>query len=141
MMDKQTLIPQFLYLGIDPGSSKTGLALVDIWGSIHKLHIARTEKLLEEINAFCDKENVVAIIMGNGTHGKAIAKRVADGIDLPQHIVEEAYSTEEARRLYWKVNPPKGLKALVPRGLLVPPEPLDAYAAVVQVRRWLEELK
>ena len=54
-------------------------------------------------------------------------------------VVEEAHSTEEARTLYWQENPPKGLKKLIPLGLLVPPIPLDAYAAVILVRRFLED--
>ena len=33
------------YLGIDPGRSKTGLALVDAAGSILALHIAHTEHI------------------------------------------------------------------------------------------------
>lgn len=140
MIRKEALVPQFLFLGIDPGSSKTGLALVDIWGAIHKLHIAKTENLLDEIQNFCGRENVAAIIIGNGTHSKDISKKIMDSMDLPIHSVEEAHSTEEARKLYWEVNPPRGLRFFVPRGLLVPAEPLDAYAAVVQVRRWLAKL-
>ena len=53
--------------------------------------------------------------------------------------VEEAHSTEDARTLYWQENPPKGLKKLIPLGMLVPPVPLDAYAAVILVRRFLED--
>jgi hypothetical protein len=41
--------------------------------------------------------------------------------------------------LYWQENPPKGLKKLIPLGMLVPPVPLDAYAAVILVRRFLED--
>ena len=33
------------YLGVDPGRSKTGLALVDVDGKILALHIAMTDKL------------------------------------------------------------------------------------------------
>lgn len=131
-----------LYLGVDPGSSKTGLALVDEHGQIKKLHIARMERFPEELLTFCGEAKLAAVISGNGTHSKSIAqeiKRLLPSLSL--HFVEEAYSTEAARKLYWEVNPPKGLKKLVPLGLLVPSEPLDAYAAVVQVRRWLDQHK
>jgi len=52
--------------------------------------------------------------------------------------VEEAHSTEEARNLYWQENPPQGWRKLMPLGMLVPDVPLDAYAAVILVRRFLE---
>lgn len=140
MMDVKQLVPQFTFLGIDPGSSKTGLALVDVLGCIHKLCIARSTNFDEDVLAFCREANVVAVVLGNGTHSTAVAEKVAILLPkLPQYVVDEAYSTEAARRLYWSENPPKGWRRLVPLGLLVPQEPLDAYAAVVQVRRWLHE--
>lgn len=140
MVAKEKSLP--LYLGVDPGSRKMGLALLNKEGTILRLHIARMGKFSQELNEFCGTENVVAVILGNGTHSKAVAQKIELLLpELPIHFVEEAYSTEEARKLYWKENPPQGLKKLVPLGLLVPDEPLDAYAAVVQVRRWLKDQK
>ena len=55
--------------------------------------------------------------------------------------VDETRSTEEARDLYWELFPPKGWRKLIPLGLQVPPEPLDGLAAVVQVRRFLQQQK
>lgn len=122
------------YLGVDPGRSKTGLALVAADGKILSLHIAMTDNLAVELR------KLQGIIMGNGTNNKAIGAVLRELYpDLVPELVGEAYSTEEARSLYWQENPPKGWRKLVPLGLLVPPEPLDAYAAVVQVRRWLKK--
>ena len=126
------------YLGIDPGRSKTGLALVDAAGSILALHIAHTEHIEVELSAFAGKEQLAGIIMGDGTNSKAIGQAVSKVFAaVPLALVGEAHSTEEARGLYWQVNPPRGWRKLVPLGMLVPSEPLDAYAAVVQVKRWL----
>lgn len=129
-----------VYLGVDPGRSKTGLALVDEQGKIISLRIAATADILQELKSFVGKEPIEAIIMGDGTNNNAIGKALTEA--FPQkniHLVGEAYSTEEARALYWVENPPQGWRKLLPLGLQVPPEPLDAYAAVVQVRRWLKE--
>ena len=126
------------YLGIDPGRSKTGLALVDAAGSILALHIAHTEHIEVELSAFAGKEQLAGIIMGDGTNSKAVGQAVRKVFAaVPLALVGEAHSTEEARSLYWQVNPPRGWRKLVPLGMLVPSEPLDAYAAVVQVKRWL----
>lgn len=126
------------YLGIDPGRSKTGLALVDAAGKILALHIALTENMEAELRSFTSGIALAGVIMGNGTNHKAIGVAVRSVLPkTPLELVGEAYSTEEARSLYWQENPPQGWRRLVPLGMLVPPEPLDAYAAVVQVRRWL----
>lgn len=127
-------------LGIDPGRSKTGLALTDGQGAILRLHIAQTGNMEQELRNFVKGENLEAVIMGDGTNHDAIGKAVAAVLpEVPLQLVGEAHSTEEARTLYWQENPPKGWKKLVPMGLLVPSVPLDAYAAVVQIRRYLAE--
>ena len=129
-----------LYLGIDPGRSKTGLALVDGVGKIVKLHIAESQNIDNEIVEFLKNSCPVQIVLGNGTNSRNICEVVQKVLpDILITVVEESFSTEEARTLYWQENPPKGLKKLIPLGLLVPPIPLDAYAAVILVRRFLEE--
>lgn len=127
------------YLGIDPGRSKTGLALVGEQGEILKLHIAQTAIISKEIMAFLQGEEPCCIVLGDGTSSKTMEKVLREVLpELAICYVDEKHSTEEARALYWQVNPPKGLKKLLPLGLLVPEEPMDAYAAVVQVRRYLK---
>ena len=129
-----------LYLGIDPGRSKTGLALVDGVGKIIKLHIADSQNIDNEIVEIIKNSCPVQIVLGNGTNSRNIYEVVQKVLpDVLVTVVEEAHSTEEARTLYWQENPPKGLKKLIPLGLLVPPIPLDAYAAVILVRRFLED--
>ena len=129
-----------LYLGIDPGRSKTGLALVNGAGKIVKLHIAESQNIDNEIVEFIKNSCPVHIVLGNGTNSRNIGESVKRVLpDVMVAVVEEAHSTEEARTLYWQENPPKGLKKLIPLGVLVPPVPLDAYAAVILVRRFLED--
>ena len=129
-----------LYLGIDPGRSKTGLALVDSVGKIVKLHIGESQNIDNEIMEFIKKSCPGQIVLGNGTNSRNICEVVQKVLpDILITVVEESFSTEEARTLYWQENPPKGLKKLIPLGLLVPPIPLDAYAAVILVRRFLED--
>lgn len=128
-----------LFLGVDPGRSKTGLALVDETGDIEGLYIARMDNFIEELRNFCRQVKLEAVILGDGTNSNKVSLIIKEVLPmLEQHFIGEAYSTEEARKLYWQVNPPRGWQKLVPLGLLVPKEPLDAYAAVVQVRRWLK---
>ena len=127
-----------IFLGVDPGRSKTGLALVDASGQIIDLHIAKTVFLRSELQNFLKKRRIASVILGNGTNSQRVAEEIQSVLPwVRQYFIDEAYSTEEARKLYWKINPPKGWRRLFPLSILVPPEPLDAYAAVIQVRRYL----
>ena len=133
------MIMNKFYLGVDPGRSKTGLALVDGAGKILKLHIADSQNIDKEIVEFIQKSCPVQIVLGNGTNSSNIGEavqRVLPNVEIV--VVEEAHSTEEARTLYWQENPPQGWRKLMPLGMLVPDVPLDAYAAVILVRRFLE---
>lgn len=133
------MIMNKLYLGIDPGRSKTGLALVDEAGKIIALHIAESQNIDKEIVDFIQKSCPAQIVLGNGTNSRIIGEAAQKVLpDVAITVVEESHSTEEARTLYWQENPPQGWRKLVPLGLLVPDVPLDAYAAVILVRRFLE---
>lgn len=126
-------------LGVDPGRSKTGLALTDGRGNILRLLVAESGHIEKDTAEFLQDAVPDCIIIGDGTNSSVIGRAITKILPgVPLHMVEESYSTEEARSLYWEVNPPRGWKKLVPLGLLVPDVPLDAYAAVVQVRRWLQ---
>lgn len=129
-------------MGIDPGRSKTGLALTDADGNIKKLRVAVTSNLADELTQFTQDAEIAHIVIGNGTNS-ANVEQIAEKVlpDLPLTVIKEAHSTEEARKLYWQVNPPTGWRRIVPLGLLVPPVPLDAYAAVILVRRYLAQHK
>ena len=53
-------------------------------------------------------------------------------------MVDERATTLLARRRYFDANPPRGWKRLVPRGMLLPPRPIDDFAAVLIAERLLE---
>ncbi|MCD7975040.1 MAG: pre-16S rRNA-processing nuclease YqgF [Phascolarctobacterium sp.] len=130
-----------LYLGIDPGRGKTGLALVSGSGEIIRLCVAETNDIVKEIGSFLEGGNLIAAVIGDGTNSAAVKDAVKDIIPVPVETVGEAHSTEEARAIYWEENPPRGIKRIIPLGLLTTPVPLDAYAAAVLVRRYLKEKK
>ena len=146
--DKQK---EVYYLGIDPGRDKTGLALVDMTGSISAVQIARTRgfseylpvflfEKLQVTNFWALRQKLQAIVLGNGTASKVHKQWIEQILPgFPVYVVDEKYSTEEAKALYWELFPPKGWRRLIPLGLQTPPEPLDGYAAVVQVRRFLQQ--
>lgn len=128
-----------LILGVDPGRGKTGLALTDAAGRILAVRVVPTAALAQELRDFIAGRSVRQVALGNGTSSADAAAVLR--AELPEaylSLIPEQHSTEEARALYWQVNRPVGWRRLVPLGLLVPPEPLDGYAAVILARRFLQ---
>ena len=139
------------YLGIDPGRDKTGVALVEETGRILAVQVVRTRNFsdvllqflydtLEANNIWGLRQKLRAVVLGNGTGSEEHKRQIEKALPgFPLYIVDEKYTTEEAKALYWELYPPKGWRMLIPLGLQTPPESLDGYAAVVQVRRYLEQ--
>lgn len=124
-------------LGIDPGRDKTGIAVLDDKGAIVQVEVVPTATIKDVLPG--KAASASRIIMGDGTTSgtmKELVQRLLP--DKPLVLVDEKHSTEEARKLYWQVNPPQGLKRLVPQGMLVPEGNMDGYAAVILVRRYLK---
>lgn len=124
-------------LAVDPGRDKCGVALVAPTGDILFQKIVPTKELDAAVDALIRK-HAPRVIMGDGTTSGAAYARI-ERIAGPGAVtlVDEYRTTDEARRVYWEAHPPRGWRRLVPRGMLVPPVPVDDFAAVVLARRFL----
>jgi hypothetical protein len=79
------------------------------------------------------------LVVGSGTGSADVLRLIrAACSDAVCVTIEERDSTLQARQLYWEDTPPRGWQRLLPRGMLVPPRPVDDYAAVVLARRYLQ---
>lgn len=130
-----------MLLAIDPGREKCGVALVDGRGQPVFRAVVPRARLAEVLGELAQRHDLSAVVVGNGTHSDAVRAQL-DGLPWVQRaggvkLVEERGSSWAARRLYWRLNPPRGLWRLVPVGLRVPPAPWDDLAAVVLAHRYL----
>ena len=79
--------------------------------------------------------------MGNGTSSKSKYNLIKlNFANVKLKTINEYRTTDEARKLYFKENPPKGWKRLIPLGMQVPPVPVDDYAAIAIGKKYLNEL-
>jgi RNase H-fold protein (predicted Holliday junction resolvase) len=125
-------------LGIDPGTRKCGYAIV---ARPHEppldLGIVPTGELGPVLHELAGRFELRAVALGGGTHTDPVARVVAE-LGLPVTVVDERETTLLARRRYYEVHPPRGWRRLVPRGMLLPPRPIDDFAAVLIAERLLE---
>lgn len=128
-------------LAIDPGREKTGIAILKN-SDVLEHKIINSEELVKIIKSLLEKYIIKTIVMGNGTSSKKkydLLKR--EFIDKDIVLINEYRTTDEARKLYFQENPPKGWKKLIPLGMQVPPVPVDDYAAIVIGRKYLKDNK
>ena len=129
-------------IGNDPGRSKCGLAVVYDDGTRKMLSVVPTPEIGDRIEEEVRGSAVRAICIGHATGSDSIvAMCVNRWPAIERRVVDETNTTLEARRLYYIDHPPQGLWRLIPRGLLVPNEPLDAYAALLIVTRSEAEMR
>jgi RNase H-fold protein (predicted Holliday junction resolvase) len=125
------------YVGIDPGRSKCGFAVVYDDGERGCVDVVPTPDIAERIDREVREGAVAALCVGHATSSSAIIEMCKTRWpEIPRSIVDETNTTLEARALYFVDHPPRGLWRFVPRGLLVPKAPLDGYAAVLIVDRY-----
>ena len=123
-------------LAIDPGRDKCGIAVLSPQGDVLLHEIVPTGALETRVSELA-AEYAPRIIMGDGTTSAATKARIEAQVGAVT-LVDEYRTTEEGRRLYWAENPPRGWRRLVPRGMLVPPVPVDDFVAVILAQRFLQ---
>lgn len=129
-------------LAIDPGREKTGIAILNKNSDVLEHKIINSEELVQTIKFLLKKYIIKIIVMGNGTSSKKkydLLKQEFTEINIV--LINEYRTTDEARKLYFQENPPKGWKKLIPLGMQVPPVPVDDYAAIVIGRKYVKDNK
>jgi hypothetical protein len=126
------------YIFIDPGSSKFGWAVY-----CDNRLLEHGVYLKEEFNTFILKKSDeffnLKVVIGDGTTHKfyiSILNQYFPSIDC--ELIDEKYSTEEARKKYFQFNPPKWWKRFIPVSLLVPEKEYDDYTAIVLAERYFK---
>ena len=140
-------------LGIDPGRAKVGFAFAegesllasgvvprDLFGDFVRIVAAQSwgslaSWLLEGDARSLDGRLIDVIVVGGGT-GAEDARAELERAGFSVAVVGEAFSTLEARSLYWKLHPPRGWRRIIPLSLLFPPRDLDDLAAWILVLRF-----
>ena len=123
---------------IDPGREKCGVAIVAEDGEVLEQSVVATVWLADEMAERVRRFSPERILLGNGTTSRAAETKIRENLpDIPIEIVDEYRTTDDARRAYWKANPPTGWRRFFPTSMQVPPEPVDDYVAVLLAQRYL----
>ena len=121
--------------GLDPGRSKCGLVLTDHGRRrILEALVLPPEQAGVTLERWLG-EGLVTLVLGNGTGSATWRERLEKR--LPVQLVEEGGSTLAARERFWQLEPARGWRRLLPRGLRLPPRDIDDVVAQLLLERWL----
>ena len=124
-------------LAVDPGRHKCGLA-VGQRGAVLARAVVPRDQIAAAVAAWAQRYGVSRIVLGCGTGSDAIRIALASVRGLPPlETVQEAGTTLQARRRYFRDHPPRGWRRLIPLSLQFPPEAFDDYVAVLLLDRAL----
>lgn len=134
-----------MILAIDPGSEKTGTAVLGTDGSLVCRQIIPTGDLFCHLREMYKKYAFTHIVMGNGTNHRHLQPVAEEWIrkeapDVTFSLIDEKFTTVEGRKLYWQYTPRHGWRRLVPLSLQYPPEPVDDFVAWIIGQRYIKSL-
>ncbi|HXW77789.1 MAG TPA: hypothetical protein VEJ20_10290 [Candidatus Eremiobacteraceae bacterium] len=114
------------------------MAVVFENGDRESLAVVPTGAIEASIERVVGAGDVAAFCIGHATTSDPLLKLCRSRWpSIPLHVVDETNTTYAARARYYEDHPPRGFARLIPRGLLVPSEPLDGYAALLIAERFL----
>lgn len=126
-------------LAVDPGRAKCGIAVVSSSGVLHR-EVCPVQQLVSRVREAAGATGATVLVIGHGTNGARLARVLRQQADLPTvELVDEAFTTQEAKKRFFRENPPRGLRRLIPRGLLQPGNAVDDYVAVILAERALRD--
>ncbi|GAX37181.1 pre-16S rRNA-processing nuclease YqgF [Nodularia sp. NIES-3585] len=133
---------QPVILGFDPGKDKCGLAVMGLDRQLYYHQVVTAQKAIATIETLRQQFPVSLLVMGNQTTSKQWKQQLREALveQLSIILVDERYSTLEARDRYWQMYPAKGLTKLLPQGMRQPPRPIDDIVALLLIERYLNRL-
>lgn len=103
--------------------------------------VVAASAVVDEISALRQQFPISMIVLGDQTASQGWKDKLSQLPDSPRiMLVDERYTTLEARDRYWQMYPPSGLASLMPQSLRKIPRPIDDIVAILLIERYLNRL-
>nr|WP_309229945.1 pre-16S rRNA-processing nuclease YqgF [Oscillatoria sp. FACHB-1407] len=131
-----------MILGFDPGRQKCGLAVMGLDRNLYYHQVVAAEAAIATIGTLRQQFPISLLVMGDQTTAQTWKQKLTQELAEPLRIVlvNERYSTLEARDRYWQMYPARGLNRLIPQGMRSIPRPIDDIVAILLIERYLHQL-
>ncbi len=133
---------QPVILGFDPGRDKCGIGVMGLDRQLLYHEVVLANEAIANIERQLQQFPVSLMVMGDQTTAKQWKQRLHQELNQPINIilVDERYTTLEARDRYWQMYPPQGITKILPKGMRQPPRPIDDIVAILLIERYLNRL-
>ena len=129
-----------IILGFDPGRDKCGVAVVGRDTHVYLHEVVLAQEATAKIQGWIQQYAILTVVMGDQTTAKQWQQTLAQALcSIEIVLINERYSTLEARNRYWDLYPPQGLMRLMPKGMREVPRPVDDIVAIILVERYLAQ--
>lgn len=104
--------------------------------------VISAQETIATIQTLRQQYPISLLVMGDQTSAKEWKQKLNTEMPEPLRIVlvDERYSSLEARDRFWKMYPPKGINRLLPLGMRSVSRPIDDIVAILLIERYLERL-
>jgi RNase H-fold protein (predicted Holliday junction resolvase) len=141
-INREFSVTQPVILGFDPGRDKCGMAIMGLDRQLYYHQVIPAARAIATMEKLRQEYPVSLAVMGDQTTAKQWKQQIDRELTEPLNLilVDERYTTLEARDRYWQMYPPQGLNLLLPKGMRQPPRPLDDIVAILLIERYLNRL-
>lgn len=109
--------------------------------SLYFQAVIAADAVLTRVEFLRQQYPISLIVMGDQTAAQEWKQRMGNLSDpLRVVLVDERYTSLEARDRYLQLNTPKGWQRLLPKGLRQPDKPVDDIVAMILIERYLAKL-
>ena len=159
-----------MILGFDPGRDKCGVAVMSPTNHptdpphIAYADVVPADEAIATVLSLIKQYPIATLVMGDQTMSKTWKSRLEEHLApnlsrkpilqehapnqpssypagrMPMVMIDERYSTLEARDRYWQLHPPSGLIKFVPQALRTIPRPIDDVVAIILIERYWRTL-
>lgn len=133
-----------MIVAIDPGTEKTGIALLKTTGLLVSKEIIMTLNIATVLEGLYGTHEFNTIVIGNGTNHRkvydAVRVWIGNRSTITVVLVDEKFTTVEGRTRYWQYNPPQGWKKIIPLSFRYPPVPVDDFVAWIIGERYIKAI-
>ena len=124
------------------GFDKCGIGVMGLDRQLFYHEVVLANEAIANIERQLQQFPVSLMVMGDQTTAKQWKQRLHQELNQPINIilVDERYTTLEARDRYWQMYPPQGITKILPKGMRQPPRPIDDIVAILLIERYLNRL-
>lgn len=126
-------------MGFDPGRDKCGVAIMNDQAEVLYSQVIRADQVANLLPQLFRQFACQVLVMGNQTTSQLWQNQLKMILPaVPIILLDERYTTVQARQRYWQIYPAQGLTKLIPLGMRSPPRPVDDIVAIILIERYLE---